>query len=252
VSAALFNSVSIQNVGSGGIIPRYYMMKHHTPNVMASSCAIQFPILILVAWASASGQTPTASHASFKVDSYNAMLSKLKAGDTKIDFRAFRLAFAATDDASPYGSDREARRMLTLAVSEKRYNDALKVSDEILKNNYISPEVHAAASRSYAGIGNTSKAEFHKSVYLGLINSILTEGDGKTPETAYRVVAVEEEYAIMRALQYSVWGQTLGSKNGHMYDVLSATDEVTKATIKLYFNIDVVWALELKRRGQKP
>ena len=205
-----------------------------------------------LAFAGAFGQQPALSPVEAKKDSYDELLARLKGGDTKIDYKAFRIAYSETKGASPYGSDREGRRLMNVAVIDKRYDDAIKLADEILKTTYLATDAHVAASISYRALGDTQRADFHKSIYLGLINSVLAGGDGKTPNTAFVVVSVEEEYAVMKALGCTVWGQTLGTQGGHRFDVLSGTEESTKSPVKIYFNIDIVWALQTKMLGPKP
>ena len=43
----------------------------------------------------------------------------------------------------------------------------------------------------------------------GLVESVLTSGDGRSPETAWVVISVPEEYAILRALRARQVSQTL-------------------------------------------
>jgi hypothetical protein len=182
-------------------------------------------------------QSPPADIA--KQNSYDLLLAKLTAGDANIDYKALRVAYVGSKDASPYGSSVDARRAMNAAVIEKRYDDAIKMADDILKTSYLSPDAHIAKSISYAAQGNTQKAEFHKAVYLGLINSILANGDGSKPETAYVVINVEEAYAVMKSLGYTVWGQAVNRQGEHTFDVLSGTNEKTQQSVKLYFNLDL-------------
>ena len=105
-------------------------------------------------------------------------------------------------------------------------------------------DAHVAASLAYKGLGDTAKSDFHKTVYLGLVNSIISSGDGKTPETAYVVISTHEEYITLRALGLSPRGQSLNHINGHAFDIQTITDPQTKADTKVYFNIDIVWKAE--------
>ena len=182
---------------------------------------------------------------------YYDLLAKLQGGDTKIDFRALRIAYSATDDASAYGSDRDERQVMNKALSDKKYKDAIKSADKILKTDYVNPYAHAAKAIAYRELGDAAKSEFHKAVYLGLINSIVAGADGKTPETAYVVISTEEEYAVMQALGYQAGGQSLQNSGGHTFDVLRGTDAKTGKPVTVYFNIDIVWALETKMFNPK-
>ena len=118
------------------------------------------------------------------------------------------------------------------------------MADQILKGDYVDMDAHVIASMAYRGLGDTSNADFHKTVYLGLVNSITMSGDGNTAKTAYVVISTSEEYVILRAFGLIPGGQALVTEDGHTFDVLTATDQKTKATVKMYFNIDIVWKAE--------
>jgi hypothetical protein len=75
-------------------------------------------------------------------------------------------------------------------------------------------------------------------VFRGLIDSIRSSGDGKSPATAWVVISVDEEYAVLRALEFKPSGQSLLRQNGHSYDVMKAkNDDGTEQTF--YFNVDI-------------
>lgn len=206
----------------------------------------QLPILLMIlvlASPLVHAQTAVSPSDTSKQSSYDLLLAKLTAGNAKIDYKALRVAYIGSKDANPYGSSIDARRAMNAAVIEKRYDDAIKMADDILKTSYLSPDAHIAKSISYAAQGDKQNAEFHKSVYLGLINSILADGDGSKPETAYVVISVEEAYAVMKSLGYSVWGQAVTRQGEHTFDLLSGTNEKTQQSVKLYFNLDLPAAL---------
>jgi len=199
---------------------------------------------------SVSGQSTQATANSNKRSAYETLLERLTAGDTKIDFGVLRLAYAETASANPYGTSHETRRRMNAAVIEQRCDEALKIADQILSSNYLSPDTHIAKSTCYRRAGDSAKADLHKAIYLGLINSIVALGDGLKPETAYRVISIEEEYAVMRALGLTVWKQEQFRRGEHAYEVLSGTNDKAGKSITIYFNIDIPAALE-RRKGLK-
>ena len=82
----------------------------------------------------------------------------------------------------------------------------------------------------------------------GLIRTILATGDGKTPETAFAVIAVAEEYAIIGALGLKRGQQALINKDGHSYDLMRVTTK-DGAMERLYFNIDRVMRWNAEKMG---
>lgn len=175
---------------------------------------------------------------------YGQMLAKVKGGDTSIDFKAFRIAFTKTKAYSPYGGLGDEVKQAFAAIDKKDYKSAVKNAEKALESSYVNMDAHVAASLGYKGLDDQAKSDFHKKVYLGLVNSILDSGDGKTDSTAYVVINTHEEYTALRALGLAPGSQSLQHKGEHSFDVLDATDPKTKQSVKIYFNIDISWKAE--------
>ena len=127
-------------------------------------------------------------------------------------------------------------------VTALRDNDnetALKLANEILEQNYIFPDAHAAAIQAYQNLGQSEEVNYHRYVLNGLIKSIIQSGDGKSPETAFVVVLIEEEYAILAVLGIEHSGQSEMNVDGHSYDVFNGTDSRSGSPVEIYFNIDI-------------
>ena len=183
-------------------------------------------------------QQPAAS----PTDEFRNIVAKLKAGDTKVDFKALRMASpdSKADDAGARG-DRDAYAKAVAAYNAKKFDAALSNAEKALKTGYLDINTHLLLAVAHQEKGNKDKFDFHKAVYLGLINSILDGADGKSAKTAYVVIEVAEEYAVLDALGLERGSQGLRTEGGHTYDVLTATDPKTKQTKDVWFNIDIVW-----------
>lgn len=186
------------------------------------------------------------------VPTYGDLLAKLKAGDTKIDYTALRYAYAETDDYTGYGgAPNEGRRSMVAAFNAGDCDAALKHANAILDVFYLDIGTHIVASRCYSDKFNIGKAGFHRAVANGLEQSILASGDGKAPETAFVVVLVDEEYFILMSKDLRMDTQSLVHKDGHAYDLMSATD-ANGNKVNVYFQIDrILGSLDkrLKREG---
>jgi hypothetical protein len=75
----------------------------------------------------------------------------------------------------------------------------------------------------------------------GLMDSILASGNGATAQTAFVVIAVDEEYSAIAKLSLKSGRQRLLKNDGHRFDVLDVTDKDGR-TSTLYFNIDRLFA----------
>jgi hypothetical protein len=68
------------------------------------------------------------------------------------------------------------------------------------------------------------------------IAKIMARADGASPETAYRVSSVRDEYEIVRSLGLEVRSQSLVHRK-KMYDVLEVADPRDGSVRQLWFDI---------------
>jgi hypothetical protein len=87
--------------------------------------------------------------------------------------------------------------------------------------------------------GDSAKADFHRYVFKGLIDSVQSGGDGKSTEKAYVVISTDEEYALLNFLGLRPTGQALLNVGEHSYDKLSAVDPKTNEKREFFFQIDI-------------
>ena len=186
----------------------------------------------------------------FTAKDYEELVAKLKKGDTGVDFRKLRMAFTETKEYSYDGFNREEKAKIFKPLQEKNYKEALKAAEKILDKNYTEINAHYVAAVANQELKNTEKFEFHKKIYLGLINSIMRGYDGKSAKTSFEVITIDEEYSVINALGYQRGSQALVKQDGSTYDVLTVTNPKNNETLKIYFNIDVVWKAETKLFGK--
>lgn len=93
--------------------------------------------------------------------------------------------------------------------------------------------------------GHQPEAKREYDITVGLMKSVTGGKDGQTAASAFNVITVGEEYALMMVMQYQVAGQALVNENGHAYDVLTAS-KAGGDPRKFYFLIDSVMAGEAK------
>lgn len=175
---------------------------------------------------------------------YDALLAKLKGGDTSIDFGKLRMAFTATKMYSYSGSDDDERNKMLKLLADKDYKKALKTAEKMLDDDYVNANAHYVAFISNKELKNNEKAEFHKAVLFGLLNSVKGSNDGFSAKSPFYVITIEEEYAVIRFLGYRFVSQSLQHLDGHTFDVFDVTDAKSGQKTKLYFNIDPIWKAE--------
>jgi hypothetical protein len=125
------------------------------------------------------------------------------------------------------------------ALNSRNYAEALKNAEAVPAEDYVDMDAHFAEYIAHRELKNTDQAEFHKFVLQGLLDSITRSGDGKTPETAFQVIEVHEEYVLLRFMGLMPSKQSLLEKDGHSYDEMEVVNPKTQEKVTLYFNIDV-------------
>ena len=174
---------------------------------------------------------------------YDLLLEKVKAGDPAVDFGALRLAYAESPQFKPFDKDRsELKNAMFAAMAGNDYAAVVAIAEKVMTDNYVDVDAHLVASREYARIGNNEKADYHQAVARALLKSIQDSGDGRTPETAYKVISVDEEYALISSLKLSRGKQDQQRLDGHDYDRIAVTEKDGDKAYDLYFNIDIPYA----------
>lgn len=190
---------------------------------------------LLLCILSLSAQTNKATDSKVKYQNY---LKELKSGNSEIDYLDFRnsfydsgqvlLAMQASDSIKIY-------RIKGLEqLNNKKFAEAEASFKRSLQDNYTDPEIHFFLSFVHHLQGNEKEQNLHRSISEGLQKTILESGDGKTPETAYKVNMVTEEYALLRLMRAKTLKQTLTSSTP-VCDLMEV--EINGQKENIYFDI---------------
>lgn len=183
---------------------------------------------------------------------YQELLKQVKESSPKADFLKLRMAFTETAAYNPYDSDVMAKQEMAEALDNKEYEKALKLAEKALANRYVDINAHSVAARACEGLKKTEQAEFHRKVHDGLIQSILKSGDGKNQESAYAVIFVDEEYAVLGHLGIRRTQQALVGDKGQKFDRIVGVDKKSNERITLYFNVtrQFNWLADQLKKGK--
>ena len=215
--------------------------------MIRKSLAFVFLLLVLTVSAAAQTQpspspspspsaTPTSKSSPAGKQKYEALLEKVKKGDRTVDFTELRLAFYESSNYNPY-SPMLTYRPLWGALAQNNYPEAIKIAESVFEKNFIEVNANMVAHIAYRETGDTERAAFHRFMADGLLASIKSTKDGKTPETAFEVISVSEEYGLMRSLELRPIKQSLIENKGHFFDALVVVDKTNQQST-VYFNID--------------
>src|SRR5215471_6414908 len=170
--------------------------------------------------------------------SYEKALQQLKSGDLKIDFKALRVNCAASKYECE--ADQDDTKLLSSLLNDKKFDQVLKKVDQLLEKVFVDAELHYFAFIANSQSGNKEKAEFHKAVLRGILDSIQENKHGRSEEDAFVVINVHEEYTFLRFSNMQVTKQSLSHKDGHTYDIMVCRDMSNKGReVTAYFNVDI-------------
>ncbi len=137
------------------------------------------------------------------------------------DFEALRAEFAARAD---FAELCEAERPLTAAfeaLQSARWSDLLALTGKWTEQCPVDIEAHTLRAVALGESGRAADAEAHEMWARGLFEAVLATGNGKTPETAYRVIAEFEEYAMLRLFRYAPERQAIAPNGVDAMTVLA-------------------------------
>jgi hypothetical protein len=137
-------------------------------------------------------------------------------------------------------ADPDEIKLLLSLINDKNFAQALKKVNQTLEKVFVDAELHYIAFIANSESGNKEKAEFHKAVTRGLLDSIEENKHGYSEEDAFVVINVHEEYTFLGFSNMQVTKQSLSEKAGHSYDIMVCKDmNHDGREVTAYFNIDV-------------
>jgi len=186
---------------------------------------------------SVSAQTAQDAPKPAEKSKYDVLIEKVKQKDPSVNFTELRHAFYESANYNPY-APMMTYRPLNAALAQKNYEEVLKIAESVFAKNFVEVNAHMAAQIAYQETGNAERAQFHKFMADGLLNSIKSTVDGKSPATAFEVISINEEYGLVRSLKLRPIKQALVNDKDHFYDALTVVDPQTNQESTIYFNID--------------
>ena len=170
--------------------------------------------------------------------SYEDLLALVKSGRLDIDYTALRLSFASSPLYDPYGGVLIKAKDMISAYGADDCTAAIARAKEILEINFVQMDAHIVTGLCLKKAGDEDGARKERVVYDGLFNSVLKSGDGKTPQTAFSVISINEEYKVLAASGLVPVTQALVHAQGSSFDRFDAKTNTTGDPVTLYFNVD--------------
>lgn len=147
------------------------------------------------------------------------------------DFTKLRTEYGERADFGKLCEQNRPARQLVESFNASRWEEALRHSLTWSQQCPVDIDARMVAAVSLQQLGREPEAAEQKRWYNGLVDSVLASGDGKTAETAFVVISVPEEYAMLHAFGVESRGQSLLAGG---IDAITVEGESGSETI--YFN----------------
>lgn len=177
-------------------------------------------------------------------DKYSDFVQQLETGNTDIDYAAFRNSFL---DSKQFNIKSERRKEydslkkeVYKAIEKSDYQELIKLTKAILSIDYTSMFAQKYLQQTYQILGDTLNKNKYHDIEFGLLYSIVNSGDGKTCETAWQVVQIEEEYFILTVLGADLQEQSISKSKKNICDKMKVkTDD---GDTVYYFGVNKVFS----------
>lgn len=170
---------------------------------------------------------------------YASILARVKNGDLSIDFQRLRYSYMDSPERHAAKATIKERQDMITSLNKKDYKKAVQKADVVLANEFVDMDAQFVEAVAHRELQETEKADFHKAVFNGLLKSITDSGDGKSKESAFVVISVDEEYVVLRVMGLRPNKQSVAHDGGHSYDVMETIDSASGKAVTLYFNVDI-------------
>ncbi len=155
-------------------------------------------------------------------------------------FLQLRLAYAKTPTFHASWISNPDRTALLKLYDEGKPADFIAKSTAWLKQCPVDAKVHMMLANLLLKSGDNDGGIFHRLMFYGLATSIVASGDGKTAKTAYKVIAVDEEYTILNYIGADLKRQSLQDN----CDVMECT--LDEKPVVIYFDVTIPLEVESK------
>jgi hypothetical protein len=140
------------------------------------------------------------------------------------------------------------------AYAAKDCKTALEKFEAATAITFVLSDAHALMADCLEQAGDKKGETREEAIAQGLFNSILSSGDGAKPETAFRIISLSEENAVLAVAGVNANRREIISTDAGPVEKISITDAATGQEGAVYFNIGaIVMGLALKEKNsEKP
>lgn len=164
----------------------------------------------------------------------------------EIDFTRFRRSCFERGIPAP---DAERATAFRTAIAEERWAHAALLGSDALSENFVDIRAHVYTAISHKRQGDLEQHRAHMFFASGMIHSIIDGHKGTSPDDAYHVYYVSNEYAVLEYLELRLEQQSLVTHGDRSYDRMTCRN-AEGSEVVLYFDITEHMLRLMERMGE--
>ncbi len=185
-------------------------------------------------------------------EAYEAMVKRLQGGDFTVDFKALRLAYAASPQYAPVSTKGLGLRdQVQKALEEKRFDAALAYAERWLDVQYLNPFAHLGAAGAYDGQQQADKAAFHRRIADRLYESVCGPDEGQSLDRPCQVISTDEEIYYLVRHGFELGGRREATcANSVPCDIFEVREPQSDLLVDIHFDISL--PLKFQQQAEPP
>ncbi len=145
------------------------------------------------------------------------------------DFAKLRFEYAALPQVElHWANNHERKKLLELYQSNKK-----KFAQEAakwLEKCPVDARIHMLMGNALSDSGRLAESAKYRYYYYGLMQSIITEREGTSKTSAFKIISIDEEYTLLNYLNAKV----LKQRSQNIYDIFEV--EINNKKKEIYFD----------------
>ena len=170
---------------------------------------------------------------------YDALVARFEAVDTTMtdaDIQKVYYGYAFTETYSPTS---DYKTMVNVLTEQGKFDEAKKVAEGLLKKYPVS--LWLLKQLYFISRDLEEDSDIYLDRYVRLTDSIVSSGNGRSPDRSLHVISTSDEYEILDYFRArSFGGQSLVEDEGSVFDRMDFINDYGDA-VSLYFNVDLLF-----------
>lgn len=174
---------------------------------------------------------------------YQNLLNRFQQFDTSLTQQDFHYLYYGQYFQSSYVpySTNESQKQFYQLLRSKEFNEALIHGKLAISQEPLNLKVLFGLYVCYSKLGQPKVGDLYLFQYYGLLSAIFNSGDGKSIQTAFVVLSIDDEYEFIASMHHRVKKQELivGTTDLMYLEKTKSKPKKAPNYRKMYFNVEI-------------